>query len=287
LFLPSMDSQHPAKCTYLGLVMLGLIGLGLFKNRRGTGWMLALAAPFLLLALGPWPTLGGKALGFAGPAYGLVQLFPSLSGMTHWERAVGAAIPFLAVAAALGAVHLPRKRGVLVFVTVLLLVDSLAFSNVAWPRASYALQAPAALQDLAGEGGLIQLPFDNGRVEFSEDPARIYTRWQLAHQRPISENYEGVDSALEQSTLLSVADALCGLPQTIPPYYQVPLNLRPSEAPQGLDLDAERELLRSWGYRWIILHRDRCPRVAPVIQLLDDRLGDGDRVDEQTLAWEL
>jgi hypothetical protein len=287
LVRPSVASLQPAKCAYLGLVLLGLIAWGLLRERRRTAVMLGLAAPFLLLALGPWPTLGGKALGFAGPAYGLVQIAPSLSGMSHWERAVGAAVPFLAAAAAIGAARLPRRAWVIPLTCGLIMLDSLLFSSAPWPRTSYRVQMPEALDRVPGSGGLIQLPFDNGRAEFSDDPARIYTRWQLEHGRSISENYEGVDSVLQSSELMARADMLCGVRQTIPPYYQVPSNLRPDGAPEGAALERERVELRSWGYSWIVLHRERCPRDVPVIQLLDERLGEGLRLEPGLIAWEL
>ena len=285
--LPTVETVRPAKCAYLGLVLILLAGWGVIKNTRVAGAMIGLSVPFLLLALGPWPTVGGQAIGVPGPAYGLVQAFSDLSGMTHWERAVGVAVPFWAVAAAVGASHLPRKPGVQFAVLLCLLMDSIAFSGVEWPRSSYSVQAPAGLAALDGTGGIVQLPFDNHRIEHAHEPARIYTRWQMDHQRMISENYEGIDSVLRESELLQVLDSSCGLRQTIPPYYQVPANLRARVMPEGAALLAAREQLADWGYDWIVLHLDRCPKGGRVKEVMEMRLGAGLRVDDFTVAWEL
>ena len=109
----------------------------------------------------------------------------------------------------------------------------------------------------------------------------------MDHQRMISENYEGIDSVLRESELLQVLDSSCGLRQTIPPYYQVPANLRARVMPEVSALLAAREQLADWGYDWIVLHLDRCPKGGRVKEVMEMRLGAGLRVDDFTVAWEL
>ncbi len=135
-----------------GLAVAGNVGPGwysgatLSRARRRVLPLLALAAPFLLLVLGYWPTLAGNSIGLRGPAYWLTVIAPSTAGLSHWERAVGAALPFLAAAAAVGASRLPRA--LIPVLAVAVLADSLAFAPVAWPRTSYQVDLPAVFSAL-------------------------------------------------------------------------------------------------------------------------------------------
>lgn len=290
--LPQFDPVHPSKSVYLGVVVLALCALALLRRPRVTGALLMLAAPFGLLALGHWPTLAGKALGFPGPAWFLAEYVSPMRGLSHWHRAIAGALPFLAVAAAVGAdallARLPRRAPLAAAGLVLLVaVDGLVGGGTAWPRSSGALEAPAVLAELPGSGGVVQLPFDNGRTPFSADPARIYQRWQVAHGRAISENYEGVDALLAQSALVAAADAACGVETTLPPYYQPPPQMRALPMPSGAELDAARAALRGWGYAHVVVHRGRCRTPVQAIQVLDQALGPGTHHAEGDVVWAL
>lgn len=291
LVLPRWDTVAPSKAVYLGLVVMVLAARGLWKAPRLAGPMLLLAAPFLLLALGHWPRIAGEAVGLRGPAWFLAYSFPSLQGLSHWHRAVGAAIPFLAVAAAVGARDLVARRSGALLVTAALVLDAVAFSQTPWPRPAYAASVPQVLLTLAepeaARTGVIQLPFDNGRVEFTPVPARLYNQWQAFHERPASENYEGSDALLERSRLVAAADGACGLRFTGPrphapneAWRRAPITTDPKK------LADEVAKLKSWGYRWIVLHEARAATPDKAREALDQALGAGVRQDGATV-WDL
>ncbi len=297
LVLPSTVSVHPSKAVYLGSILLLLVGVGLVRRgRRTLPWVLA-ALPLLALALGYWPTAAGKALGFPGPAYALVQLVPELQGLSHWHRAVGGALPALIAAAACGAAALPKRAWVGPLLALLIGVDAVGFGQTAWPRTVIEPELPevfAWLDAQEGESrepdprGIVQLPFDNDRRLFADSPARIYNRWQVLHGRPVSEHYEGMDALLASSKLVAAANDACWNQSRLPPYYAPPPEMRDLDFPTDPEvIEAERAQLRGWGYRWIVLHRDRCRLLAKPIQGLDRTLGEGERVGEQALVWEL
>jgi hypothetical protein len=290
--LPHLDAVHPSKSVYLGAVALLLALVGLARRPRTVGPLLAAALPFGALALGHWPTLAGKALGFPGPAWFLAEHVVPLRGLSHWHRAVVGALPFVAAAAAVGAEGLlsrvPRWAAPLaVGLVALVTADGLVGGGTAWPRSVIRVSAPPVLTELPGPGGVVQLPFDNGRTPFSTDPARVYQRWQVAHGRVISENYEGVDALLAGSTLVAAADAACGVETTLPPYYQPPPEMRDLPVPEGADLKEARSELRGWGYAFLVVHRQRCRTPVQVIQALDRALGPGTHHASGDVVWAL
>ncbi len=286
--VPHPTPVNPSKATYLGLVLLLLVCVGLWRRHKAVWAMFALSVPFLLLATGYWPTVGGNAVGWSGPAKWLVDLAPSLRGMSHWYRAAGPAAMFLGVAAGIAVgEYLPRARRWTLAVCVLIFADAWIGGPTAWPRQAYRPDAPAALMALPGTGGLIQLPFDNGRKEFVDTPPRTYTRWQLAHGRPISENYEGVDDLLDSSALIAPVDEACLVPDTLPPYYQPRPEMRGIPTPsakRGAPLAAD---LAAQGFDWVVLHRARCPVQVTPIRALDTVLGPGIELQGGVRVWPL
>lgn len=272
--VPHPEVVTPSKATYLGLVMLALVVVGVVRRPRRTLGLVGLSLPFLVLALGYWPSIGGKAWGAPGPARWLVDAVPELMGMSHWFRATGPAAVLLAVAAGVGAGSLCRGRpGWSVGLCGLVLLDSVVGAPTAWPRAAYRIDVPASILHLAGEGGLVQLPFDNGRKDFTDTPPRLYNRWQVGHGRAVSENYEGVDALLASSELVAPIDAACLLSTTLPPYYHPPPEMRGLGTPSARKGPALAAELATQGFDWIVLHRDRCPVTATPIRALDKALG--------------
>ena len=287
-FLPSLTTVHPSKAVYLGLVGVVLAGLGLVRARP-KAWPWALTAGVLLcLSWGHWPTLAGKAMGFPGPALALVELVPELQGLSHWHRAVGPAAVCFAALAAWGAQSLPHRRWLGPLLGIVVAVDGIAFGQTAWPRSMIPAEAPEVYASLEGEGGVIDLPFDNSRELFADDPARIYNRWQVLHGRQTAEHYEGADALLERVSLVVAAHEACWNKSTLPPYYAPPPEMRNLPFPEDDGVIAEeRAQLRAWGYRWIVLHRDRCRLLPKAIQGLDLALGAGQRVGEDAIVWPL
>jgi len=298
LVLPSLHTQAPSKAVYLGLVVVLLVLVGLLRRPRVAGPCLALALPFLLLALGPWPTVAGHALGLPGPARGLVQALPSLGALSHWYRAVGAAVPFVAAAAGVGAESLLRGRGraALLALAGLVLVDGLALSQTPWPRPVVEAALPASLTraaelaaaaDPAAARGVIELPFDNGRAPFSTEPARTYDRWQVRHGLPRSESYEACDALLVNSPLVAGWQAATGLPDRLPPEQRPPFGMRalpPLVDPAAVTAECAR--LQRWGYRFVVLHSDRAPQPERAAAAVTAALGPGSPVGDDML-WEL
>ena len=289
LLLPALESVPISKSVYLGGVLLGL---ALAAGRRA--WpLLATAGALWALSLGHWISIAGhtELLGRAwpGPAGLLTRWIPALEGLSHWHRAAGPATVLLAAAAGLGADRLLRRlptsrvTPAACALAAAVLVDALAASQTPWPRTTYDPRPPpavaAAFDAIAsegGEGGVAQLPFDNGRgpMDVGVVP-RIYNRWQPWLDRPVTENYEGPDAALTASRLLSAADALCGVPYAGPKAWRPPERLRD---PAALESEAARrravEQLAGWGLRWVVLHRERGPTTDAAAALLTRALGE-------------
>lgn len=291
LLAPRWETVEPSKAVYLGIFLLFLVARGLWRAPRVAGPMVLLALPFLALALGHWPRVAGFPLGFRGPAWWAAELFPPLQGLSHWHRAVGAAVPFLAAAAAVGAADWAARRRGLALVCALLIADGLLSSQTPWPRPAHGAEVPEALLTLgrpAEEGaGVIQLPFDNARVEFTPTPARLYELWQVLHQHPISESYESRDALLARSRLVAAADGACGLRFTGPREHAPPEAWRRAAVPTRPSVvAAEVEALRRYGYRWIVLHEERAATPERAREALEAALGPGAQIG-RSRVWDL
>lgn len=283
--VPHPAAVHPSKSTYLGLVVLVLAVVGVVR-RRSARWLVLGAVPFLVLALGYWPTVGGVAMGVPGPARALVHAVPALLGMSHWQRAVGPAVVLLAAAAGVGAGPWVRRHpAVLALVCSALMMDGIWGGGTAWPRTVAPLELPASLAAVAEPGGLLQIPFDNGRRPFTDEPPRLYQQWQVIHGRAISENYEGVDVLLDTVPTVAFIDEACSVATTLPPYYQP----RPEMRGQGEPTDLPGDLagLRAAGLRWLVLHRDRCRTPAKAIRRIEGMLGPRRDLPGGDALWDL
>lgn len=288
LVVPRLSTVHPSMSVYLGLVLLALVGIGLWKRPRVAGPLVALALPFLGLALGYWPSVAGHALGVPGLAMVVVHLAPPMTGLSHWNRAVGPALPLLAGAAAVGAEPVVRGRfWRAALLCGLLLFDDLAFSQTAWPRTAYAPDTPRVFSRLEGSQGVVEIPFDNGRKRFAKEPARRYQRWQVFHGFPISENYEGVDALLARSRLIAAIQGICGVRSTLPPEQRPPREMEDVLPPVGAALQADLHQLVAWNYGWLVVHLDRCRGRKRFANRVDEIVGVPHTLVGHDAFWDL
>jgi hypothetical protein len=197
-----------------------------------------------------------------------------LESVSHWYRAIGPATVFLAALAAIGTHALSKRWPAAWWVLPLLItIESITLSPIAWPRPHYDPSPPAGYANLPA-GPIVELPFDNAREPFSESPARIYERWQPLHGHAIAENYEGPDALLQTSRLLAVADALCGLKPTVPSSHRGKKKLRdPGPLSDESVLGEEVESLRALGVGSVLLHRDRAHDTTQTEALLTRAFG--------------
>jgi len=251
LFLPAMQSVGVSKSVYLGLVVMLLAVVGWKRSRV----LLLLALPFLVLSLGYWFAVGGRTVWFGTPlslpALWLTRVVPSLEGVGHWYRLVAPAVLFFAVAASMGVERLSVRWPKVVWLAPILIVgDSLMFSQTPWPRGQVESAMPAIYDRLGDGGAVVQIPFHNGRREFSPDVPRIYNRWQPLHGHDVAENYEGDDSSLESNEFLAYVNYLCGVlePETI----RRAARLR--EVSEPSDLANDLLWMSRNGFDWMVVH---------------------------------
>lgn len=295
LVLPTPMPAPISHSVYLGLGAIALAVVGAVAAPRKALPFLAPFAALVLLALGYWirvanhtiPMGGGDPL--PGPALLLVEAFHPLAGLSHWYRAVGPATVLLAVLAALGAERLAGRRPWIARVlAVVVVVEGVALGGTHWPRLRYDASAPPVYAALSAPGGLIDLPFDNGRVPFTDEEARQYNRWQVSHGRPVAEHYDGRDDLLSRNRLVAMLDTLCGLPPTLPPYELPPGEMRDlSRLEDGPLLEAATRALLKTGLTYVVLHRSRA-RTPEKAEAVLDRLYGPPEVDVAgDAAWRI
>lgn len=250
-FLPSANTFTPSVSVYLGTI---LVVLSCLAGRSGWPW-LAMALPLWLLALGHWLRIGGVVVGGESPllmpAGWLVKLSEHARFVTHWYRAAGPATVLLAAAAAIGAARLERRlpTGLLgPLLAVAVLADGLAFSSTRWPRVAAPL--PVA-PEIGLDGPVLDLPVDDNRTSPERfGSRRPYWMWQITHQQPVAENYEGADSVLRQSGEARDLQRACG---------GLPVS-RPGALESGItDPDSGSVSLAALGFRWVVVHTSLAP----------------------------
>lgn len=260
LLLPTLETVPVSKGVYVGLLTLVLAALA----PRAARPLWAACAALWILALGHWLRIGGWDSGLSLPARWLSELAPPLVGLSHWHRAAIPASVLLAALAGLGADRLSRPIR-LVFGLALLL-DHLALSGVELPLRQVDPAPPKVYSVMRDDSGIVQLPFDNGDREFSEDRARLYDLWQPMHGHPIAESYEGPDALLRLSPLVARAEVLASASgRASAPLGGAPLA---DEA-----LPGALAQLKTWEIGWIVLHRDRSHTPEPASEFLRHALG--------------
>ncbi len=267
---------------YLGLVALGLAGLGAAaRGRPALPWVGAGLA-CAVAALGPWLFWDGDWLRLADgrrlqlPWAALQGLMPGLA-MTHPLRLAVPTLVLVAAFAARGAeARVPARW--LPGVVLVVLLDGLLLSGAPWPVATSPFHPPAAYAAMARgphdpvEDAILDLPTDAGATMGTSR----YLLYQSFHGRPVP---YGPDARASTSALLPVPAfrrlaALC--------------RRRPDED-RRLQLgraggDTRLVGLRRKGVRWIVLHHDIDPEVAPALEAeIAGELGPGSR--DGTVTW--
>ncbi|MDP2311092.1 MAG: hypothetical protein Q8P18_34045 [Pseudomonadota bacterium] len=276
---PRVEEIATARTVYVGLIVLALALLAL---RRRAGWALwALATPLWLLALGHWLRIGGAPVSAIGPlpAGWLVGTFDAARGISHWYRAAGLASVFVGAAAAVGARvlldHLPDRRWIATSAASalagLVLTDAITFAPTPWPRATYAPDPPEALLELPRAGGLLQLPFDEGKGLDGIASRRVYDQWQLFHGRPITEHYEGRDALPHQSALVAGWQRACA--------GMAPL------VPSGRTPTQDLQSLLEAGVAYVVVHPPYAKRGCAAT--VGKRLGEPVTRTARAVVWDL
>ncbi len=260
LFLPSVGSLQVSKCVYIGLVALAL---ALYARKKAP---LVLAAPLYLLSLGHWLSIGGQTRHFGRiitmPGAWLVDWFPALVGLSHWQRAAVPASFLVAVGVGLGASRLiERLPRAALLVPVLLLVDALALSQTPWPRPMTPTRPPEIYASMRGGGALIELPFDNHRKAFTNEQPRRSNLWQPFHGKPVAENHEGDDELIRTNRWVRTIDENC----------RRSMGVAPLSIPEGVDS--------------VLLQGDWCARAEQVEALLTEQLGPPSVVVGEDRLW--
>lgn len=170
---------------YVGLVLFAVACAAVWRDRRRWPW-LAGAAAFMVLSLGPWLYVGGRALRVGGgvvpgPAAALMLAVPGLARVTRWYRAGAVATLLLAPLASTVGRH-PFGRGAVVLVVLL---DALLLAPVAWPLRATPAPDITPYTALDGDGALVELP---PATTGEPPPGRWRDRTVLAqvfHGRPV------------------------------------------------------------------------------------------------------
>ncbi len=294
LVLPTPTPAPISHSVYLGLLALALAILGCIAAPRRALPLLVPLLALLLLALGYWFRVANQPIRVDGdplpaPALLLVRAVPPLAGLSHWYRAVGPAMVLLGVLAALGAERATRRRPWIARVLAgVVVVEGIALGGTHWPRIQYDASAPPVYAALEAPGGVIDLPFDNGRVPFTEEEARQYNRWQVSHGRPVAEHYDGADDLLSHNRLVAMLDTLCGLPPTLPPHELPPHAMRDlSRLEDGPLLAYNTRLLLEAGVAYVVLHRSRAPTPEKAAAVLDRLYGPPEVDVAGDAAWRI
>ncbi len=247
MFGPATEAATPSYSVYLGVatVLLALLG------GRAALPFIGMALPLWVLALGHWLRAGGEVLiDTPLPAGWLVSYCESAQFITHWYRAAGPAAVLLAAAAAAGAGRARLHGGLL---AAAILGDSLWFSHTRWPRVAAPLSFPPEVEDMAAlDGPIFELPVDANRTSPERAGSRRpYWIYQLRHQSPVAEHYEGADSVLRLSGQARTLQAACGgLPGP-----------RPGALDEGMIAPGSESVdLYDLGFRHVVLHPASAPR---------------------------
>ena len=274
-YSPDLKAQYGEDLlivTYLGWASLTLAAAGLItaRPRRSIGLWIALAAVFLLFALGPYLHVGGEYLTWKGrriplPFLAFFEAFPLFSRISHPFRFVVPATLGLGMLAGLGAQALSRRWPVLprpaiagVFGALILAEVTLA-SPAIWPLPRCDARIPSAYAEVP-QGAILDLPITVPNLERA-----VYTWYQTEHGQPVPYGLnEPVPESLSDNPLTQ-------LMVRIESAYVLSL---PPLLPE-LELVAGARLLRAQGYRSVVVHEALylSPKLEMVSAVLEGLFG--------------
>lgn len=274
-YSPDLKAQYGEDLlivTYLGWASLTLAAAGLItaRPRRSLGLWIALAAVFLLFALGPYLHVGGEYLTWKGrriplPFLAFFEAFPLFSRISHPFRFVVPATLGLGMLAGLGAQALSRRWPVLPRPAIagvfgaLILAEVTLGSPAIWPLPRCDARIPSAYTDVP-QGAILDLPITVPNLERA-----VYTWYQTEHGQP-------VPYGLNEPVPASLSDnPLTQLMVRIESAYVLSL---PPMLPE-LELVTGARLLRAQGYRSVVVHEDLylSPKLEMVSAVLEGLLG--------------
>jgi hypothetical protein len=274
-YSPDLKAQYGEDLlivTYLGWASLTLAAAGLItaRPRRSLGLWIALAAVFLLFALGPYLHVGGEYLTWKGrriplPFLAFFEAFPLFSRISHPFRFVVPATLGLGMLAGLGAQALSRRWPLLPRPAIagvlgaLILAEVTLASPAIWPLPRCDARIPSAYAEVP-QGAILDLPITVPNLERA-----VYTWYQTEHGQPVPYGLnEPVPDSLSDNPLTQ-------LMVRIESAYVLSL---PPLLPE-LELVAGARLLRAQGYRSVVVHEALylSPKLEMVSAVLEGLFG--------------
>jgi hypothetical protein len=274
-YSPDLKAQYGEDLlivTYLGWASLTLAAAGLItaRPRRSLGLWIALAAVFLLFALGPYLHVGGEYLTWKGrriplPFLAFFEAFPLFSRISHPFRFVVPATLGLGMLAGLGAQALSRRWPLLPRPAIagvlgaLILAEVTLASPAIWPLPRCDARIPSAYAEVP-QGAILDLPITVPNLERA-----VYTWYQTEHGQPVPYGLnEPVPDSLSDNPLTQ-------LMVRIESAYVLSL---PPLLPE-LELVAGARLLRAQGYRSVVVHETLylSPKLEMVSAVLEGLFG--------------
>jgi len=214
-----MKPPSPERTLFPGLLAVGLSVLAVTKLNRSLGLFL------LVAAFAAWASLG--------PAWGLYRVLyavvPGLAGVRVPPRFAIYVFFALAILAAHGAAMILRRfpsRGLAALLIVFPLAESFA-GPIPYARAPELPSVYRWLADVPGPVPIVEMPLPP--VKRQRDNA-VYLYWSTSHFKPLANGYATV----------------------VPPVYA-----EIAEAMKGFPTASGAAVLKGYGFRYIILHRDR------------------------------
>jgi hypothetical protein len=224
---------------------------------------------FLIFSLGPYLHVGSsEPVSFGGrpiplPFLAFFEAFPLFSRISHPFRFVVPALLAMSILAAFGSrlllrgLSTPMRLAGSVLICGAICAEILLASPAVWPLPRSSAEIPEIYDDL-DKGALLDLPISVPNLERG-----VYTYYQTAHRRPSPYGLnEPVPARLRQNRLTDFLLYLeVGRAVTLP--RQLP----------DLELVLGANLLRSQGYRYIVMHEKLYTRPkARMTQIVLDAL---------------